>query len=367
MSSSIFDSVLYVAPDYHRWKGGISSVIIEYKKSIKNFQFSPSTTSANIYLTTLSFPFLIVSFCLKLAVKKKIKTIHIHGASRGSFYRKFIFFFISKYLYKKKVIYHIHGAGYHIFYQTASPMIRKGVRWMINNSDTLIVLSEWWKSFFEKEFSPKKIKIVPNIVAEPDLSLVKSENINKTSKQLKNDSVVNLLFLGRIGDRKGIFDLLEAIALNIEYFRDRCHLKIGGDGEIDRLLSYIHSNNLSDVVEFIGFVQGKEKETVLIETDVYILPSYNEGLPISILEAMSFAKPILSTRVGGIPEIVSDGYNGILFEPGDQDEMIKALKVLIEDKQKIKLYGSRSYEFVKENHFPDSVLEILSELYYELR
>lgn len=366
MSPNVFDSVLYIAPDYRRWKGGISSVIIEYKNSINNFHFVPSTTSANIYITTLSFPFLILRFCVRLLISRKIKVVHIHGASKGSFYRKYIFFLMAKFCFRKKVVYHIHGAGYHLFYQAASPFMKKRISYMINTSDTLIVLSEWWKEFFEKEFSPQQIKIVPNIVAEPDPALVQSENIYKNSKQLKVDSVVNLLFLGRVGDRKGIFDLLNVMASNKDYFQNRCHLKIGGDGEIDRLLGYIQSHGLSEMVEFIGFVQGEKKNSVLAEADIYILPSYNEGLPISILEAMSYSKPILSTRVGGIPEIIREDYNGILFEPGDQKEMLNALKMLIEDRNKIKVYGERSYEFVKKNHFPQSVLKTLSTIYHGL-
>ncbi|MEK6480842.1 glycosyltransferase family 4 protein [Catalinimonas sp. 4WD22] len=366
MSKDIFDKVLYIAPHYKYWKGGISAVIVEYKNSIKNFHYLPSTTSANIYLTTLSFPFLVLVFAARLMISRKIKIVHIHGASKGSFYRKFIYFFLAKKLFKKKVVYHIHGAGFHLFYQGASSFIRRGVRYMINESDTLIVLSNWWKEFFSGEFKPKRIKIVPNIVANPSKTLSNINSFSNVENDKNLEKKVNLLFLGRIGDRKGIFDLLTVLTENLSFFKEKCHLKIGGDGDINKLLEVIRTNQLSEVVEYIGFVQGEKKIKVLNDTDIYILPSYNEGLPISILEAMSFAKPIISTTVGGIPEIVNDQYNGILFEPGDLIALNHALTRLVSDKKLLMEYGNNSYRLVKDKHFPDSVKESLLKVYQEL-
>lgn len=366
MGTDIFDKVLYIAPHYKYWKGGISAVIVEYKNSINNFHYLPSTTSANIYLTTLSFPFLVFTFVVRLMISRKIKIVHIHGASKGSFYRKFVYFFIGKKLFNKKVVYHIHGAGYHLFYQSASPLIRRGIRYMINESDALIVLSNWWEDFFKKEFTPKRIKIVPNIVANPSKTLANIDSFLNIENDKLQERKLNLLFLGRIGDRKGIFDLIEVLTKNLSFFQKKCHLKIGGDGDINKLLEIIRTNELSEFVEYIGFVQGEEKDKVLQETDIYILPSYNEGLPISVLEAMSFAKPIISTTVGGIPEIVHDQYNGILFEAGDLGALNHALTRLINDRKLLREYGRNSYELVKDKHFPDSVKEVLLKVYQEL-
>ncbi|MDF9796741.1 glycosyltransferase involved in cell wall biosynthesis [Catalinimonas alkaloidigena] len=364
MKHDIFDNVLYIAPHYKYWKGGISAVITEYKRSIKNFHYLPSTTSSNIFLTALSFPFIILIFSFRLLVSKKIKIVHIHGASKGSFYRKFVFFLIAKKFFSKKVVYHIHGAGYHLFYGSASPFIKKRVRRIINQSDCLIVLSAWWKDFFENEFNPPHIKIVPNIVAKPSKIVLNSKPyLDEFNTQEK---IINLLFLGRIGDRKGIFDLLKVLTDNKSFFETRCRLRVGGDGEVDKLLEYIKIHNLTEIVEYIGFVQGEKKNLILRESDIYVLPSYNEGLPISILEAMSYAKPIISTTVGGIPEIVHDRYNGTLFEPGNLEELKTALIELIDDSNLLETYGKNSYELVKDKHFPDSVKEILLELYDEL-
>jgi glycosyltransferase involved in cell wall biosynthesis len=352
-----FDQVLFVAPHYKWWKGGISSVILEYKEAIPAFNFFASTSVANIYLTTLLFPLILLHFFVFLSVKRKIKIVHLHGASKGSFYRKYIFFLIAKYLFRKKVIYHIHGAKYHIFYRQSHLLIQRCIKHMINTSDALIVLSEWWKDFFLKEFHPQKIEIVPNIVGFRPLQ--------ETDKQAVNNKVT-LLFLGRIGERKGIYDLLEVIAGEADFFRRHCQLLVGGDGEVNTLKKLIDQYKISDIVDYLGFVSGDQKKDILKSSDIYLLPSYNEGLPISILEALSYAKPIISTKVGGIPEIVCHGENGYLISPGDQPAMFQCLKELIQNPADRENMGRKSYEIVKEGYFPDKVLQKLNALYSSL-
>lgn len=352
-----FSSVLFVAPHYRWWKGGISSVILEYKEAIPDFNFFASTSISNIYITTLLFPFIVLHYVFFLAFSINIKIVHIHGASKGSFYRKYIFFLISKYLFNKKVIYHIHGAKYHVFYQQSSAFLKRRIAHMVNGSDALIVLSEWWKDFFVSEFNPQKVEIVPNIVGFMPLQ-------NKTSRT--ENSKVKLLFLGRIGDRKGIYDLLEVIHKDPQFFRKHCKLLIGGDGEVEKLKKIINHYQISDIVDYIGFVSGDIKKEVLKSSDIYLLPSYNEGLPISILEAMSYAKPVISTNVGGIPEIVYHGDNGYLITPGDQLSLFQFLKELIQNPVDRTKMGRKSYQIVKDGYFPDKVLQKLNALYSSL-
>ncbi len=156
--------VIYVAPDLG-WKGGISSVVAEYKQAIHPFQYQPSTTSENIQVTILSFPWLLMQFCFKLLVSHRhAKIVHIHGSSRGSFYRKYIFFLLASYVFRKKVVYHMHGGTFHVFYREASTFVQQRIRHFINTTDCLIVLSELWKDYYSKEFHPRMIRIVPNIV-----------------------------------------------------------------------------------------------------------------------------------------------------------------------------------------------------------
>ena len=353
---NIGEQVLFVAPNI-RWKGGISSVVTEYKQAIATFQYQPSTTSEDIRITFISFPFLLFHFCFQLLfTKRHIKIVHIHGASQGSFYRKYIFFILAKYVFRKKVVYHIHGAMYHLFYKNASPFVQKRIQHFVNTTDCLIVLSDWWKNYFEKTFRPRMIRIIPNIV----------NATNRKDIAYAHSKRIRFLFLGRIGERKGVYDLLKVLDQHKAELGDKYLLELGGDGETKKLQSLIGQYGLENNVTFLGFVTGSKKEQLLREADVYILPSYNEGLPISILEAMSFGLPIVSTEVGGIPEVVRSHENGLLINAGDQPAIYEAIKFFIDHPEKISEYGAQSYEIVSQGYFPEPVMKVLTDVYEDL-
>lgn len=348
-----FRSILFIAPNYKKRKGGIASVLNKYAENIEEFQFFSSTNFQN---KTLSFVFLapnLLYYFLLLLLKRQYQIIHIHGASKGSFYRKYWFYFLSKKVFSKKVIYHIHGGKYHLFYKNASPFIRKRIKEMIINSDVLIVLSHEWKTYFKTTFHHNNIQVVKNIVDKTD------------AKTKKISSKRKFVFLGKIGDNKGVFDLLKLLATNPNYYKTKMKLKIGGDGEVNRLKKYIKENNLADYVEYLGWISGEEKNRLLKNSDIMILPSYNEGLPISLLEAMSYSMPIIATNVGGIPKILDNYKNGIMIEPGNLDTIKKAITFYIENPQKVNTHGARSYEKVKE-FFPNKVFNELDEIYKNL-
>lgn len=345
--------VLFVAPSLG-WKGGISSVVGEYEKVIHPFQYQPSTTSEDIRVTFLSFPIILVQFCFKLLVtNRRVKIVHIHGSSKGSFYRKYIFFLLARYVFRKKVVYHMHGAMFHVFYRNAPSFIQSRIRHFINTTDCLIVLSEWWKAYFSENFRPRMTQIVPNIV----------NATSPPSGAARVPGPIRFLFLGRIGERKGVYDLLEVLRSHREALQGKYVLELGGDGETDELQRLISQYDLEESVKFIGFVTGKHKKRRLQEADVYLLPSYNEGLPISILEAMSFGLPIISTNVGGIPEVVVPNKNGLLIEPGDHNAIFEAIKFFTDYPDKTSEYGARSYEMVTQRYFPAPVMHSLAELY----
>jgi glycosyltransferase involved in cell wall biosynthesis len=128
------------------------------------------------------------------------------------------------------------------------------------------------------------------------------------------------------------------------------------------LKELIKKHQIEDIVEFIGWVTGEEKKRVLNGADVFILPSYNEGVPISILEAMSYGKPIIATNVGGIPEIVIMNKNGLLIDPGKPDQIEKAINTLLENPELVKEFGENSEKMIQK-HLPHSVIKELEENY----
>ena len=173
------------------------------------------------------------------------------------------------------------------------------------------------------------------------------------------------MYMGEISKRKGGFDLLKAIVDNKEYFKDKLLLRIGGNEVDGDIKSYIREHGLESFVSYEGWIAGQKKIDCLNWEDVYILPSYNEGLPIAILEAMAYSHPIISTPVGGIPEVIKTGENGTLVKPGDTKAIADAIKFYIENSEAIKSQGDKAYEVVLD-FFPKKVFGDLKDIYMKI-
>jgi len=343
-----FNHVLHVSP-YSKLKGGIASVIYNYKTNSKeSFKYFYSMYFSNKLLNVLIFPLIIIHY-LVLIINPTIKVVHLHCAKKGSFYRKYIFFKIAR-LFNKKVVFHIHSGEFHLFYLNSNTIIKRMIEKILVESDAVIVLTNDWKEYFSENFITTNIVTVNNIVPF----------------QEKNATIVNhklhLLFLGRIGNRKGIFDLIDSIKKYKDRFKGSIKLFIGGDGEIKKLKKKIIESKLEDEVTYLGWVKGDEKQELLEKCDIIILPTYVEGLSITLLEGMSFGKALISTNTGGVNRLLVNNKNGIKIEPGDIDSMADAIQYYIDNKNMIKIHGDESYNIVK-NFFPEVVFKQLSKLY----
>ncbi len=346
--------ILTIGPDYHNHRGGIGAVIEIYSKYFDRFNFLPSFKVGSTLFKSIFFIGFIFKLCWKLIFDRRIKIIHIHGASYGSFFRKFFCFVISKYIFRKKVIYHIHGGGFADFYNSSNIIIKHIIKLFIEHANAIICLSESWKMFYTNNFNQRKIFITRNIIDYPSISVCQKE---------KNQVI--FLFLGLVCNAKGIFDLVQVLSNNKEKYSGKIKLIIGGNGETDLLTEIIKEQKLEGLVNFVGWITNDEKKAWLQKADVYILPSYNEGLPISILEAMSYGQAIISTNVGGIPEIVIPKQNGIIIEPGNLVEIELAIDFFIEHSETIEMYGQESKRIVKK-HLPDFVTSELDTIYKSL-
>ena len=342
-------NIIFLGTEFKKGKGGVASVLNEYSKIFPKATFI-STTASNGSLKNIIVLIIAIIKLPFILTFNRSAIVHIHGASYNSFFRKHLFFKIISF-FGNKVIYHIHGAEFHEFYKNASKKGKHKIAYLINNVACVICLSPEWKIFFEENFHPNKIKIIPNIVEEP---IVTKEN---------SGNEFSFLFLGHVSERKGIWLLLEALeALKDELLLGKFTFYIGGNGEVDLLKKIIKEKKLESIVKFIGWVTAENKKEYLNKANAYILPSYNEGLPISILEAMTYSLPIIATNVGGIPQVVVNRVNGLLIEPGNLNELKKAIKFAIENQEVFKSYGKESLKLV-ETHLPKNVKKELEQLY----
>lgn len=345
-------NVLFVGPHYSL-RGGMASVLEVYSKNIKDFNFLPTYYKKNPLLRELFFIKAIMKLIFIMLTKRQIKIVHIHVACRGSFIRKSIVVLISK-LFGKKTILHIHGGEFKV-YLKESGILKPYILYILNAADELAVLSEEWKTYFDSITKKEKSIVVNNPVMVPQF--VKSNSL---------EIPVQLLYMNHITVKKGIFDIIEAFKKNKAMLTGVFKLVIAGAGnELDKMQALIEENNLHDLIEYKGWVSGKQKDDLISNCNIFILTSYYEGLPMSILESMALGKAIISTNVGGIPTIVRPGENGWLLKPGDTDALAKILVDIKTDPSVIEKYGNKSLEIVQD-YYPAKVIEKLNGIYASL-
>lgn len=331
-------------------KGGMTAVLVSYDKYIENMRFIPTWKLGNKVVKSWYALQALVRTWFLLKFDKRIKIVHIHGAANASFERCKLFIDLAKKC-GKKVILHEHAADFvEYFNETADKQV---ITDTLQKCDALIVLSQSWKEYFASiGMDDAKIHVLNNIVSPPELQPEKHVAEGK----------LHLMYMGEISKRKGGFDLLQAIADNKEYFKDKLILRMGGNEVDGDIKAFIKEHGLESFVSYEGWIAGQKKIDCLNWEDVYILPSYNEGLPIAILEAMAYSHPVISTPVGGIPEVIETGKNGMLVQPGDTKAIADAIKYYIENHDAIGEHGKNAYEVVQD-FFPEKVFGDLNKIY----
>lgn len=339
--------VLTVGPS-RKTLGGMASVLNVYNNSVTGFLHLSSNSQHGTFAGLFALGSTLIRMPFYRLMGRNI--LHVHSASGKSFVRKS---FIMRYgkLLGYKIIFHCHGAASKEYYREIGiPKAKK----VLKLATAVVVLSNSWKEYFENTFALDNVKVLYNPVILPKVAVMPDTSLP-----------LQLLFLGRIGDRKGIFDLLDVMARNQERWRGRVYLRAGGDGEIERFNEHVREAGIDDMVEFIGWVSGPVKEMAFASSHILILPSYNEGLPISVLEGLAYGKPIISTPVGGIPEVVRSHTNGILVNPGDRKALAEAIDCYLLNPDLIERHGRESRKAALA-FSPEAITSQLLELYQSL-
>lgn len=343
----IFSKVLTVGPSLNTL-GGMASVLQIYDQYIPGFRLIASNSPKGTFTGIFS----LFNVLLRLPIERLRgrKILHVHSASGKSFLRKTLIMAAAK-LLGYKIIFHSHSGYVLDFY---SVLGIKRVKRILSLASSIVVLSDYWANYYRNTFDFKNVNVLYNPIAVP-----------KSTSHPAETEPIKLLYLGMINDPKGIFDLVEVMAENKERWRGRVHLTIGGAGETERLVERINTLGVSDIVEFIGWTSGEDKDKALAKAHILMLPSYREGLPMSILEAMIRRMPIISTPVGGIPEVVTSDENGFLVPPGDKKAMARAIDCYLLNPDLIGRHGAES-EKRAATFRPDHILPILAEIYRQL-
>lgn len=337
--------------------GGMSSVVASYRRAgfFERWNVRYLATYRHATWGSKLWQLLKSSTAfLTLLLGRRVIMLHAHAASRGSFWRKCIFVGLAR-LWRIPVVLHIHSGEFDDFYHRECGAIRQAVvRWAMRTSALVVCLTRQWQATLTRIEPKARFEYLPNPVdvdVQGDLPSPAARTGPRT-----------VLFLGRLRERKGVFDLVRSWPV-VQAAAPGTRLLLAGDGDVQPLLALASELGVADTIDFPGWIAGDVKASWLNRSEVFVLPSYAEGLPVCILEAMAHGLTIVATSVGGIPEVVRDGQEAILVRPGDSDALARALVLALCDHTLARSLRGAARRRVIESFSTPLVLARLDELY----
>lgn len=253
---------------------------------------------------------------------------------------------------KRKMVIHVHG-GVFLTSPSTPWLLERIMRWVFQSKEPVIVLSDSEKDALQSRFKCRNVSVLPNCI---DLS-----EASKFKRQVPA-STIELGYLGRIAETKGMTELLEACK-ELKRQEIPFHLHIAGKEEIEGQYLSAFKEALGNNFVYEGVVSGESKTAFLKKIDTFVLPSYFEGLPMSLLEAMSFGSVPITTMVGSIPSIVEDGQNGMTIAPHSSQTIVNTVKHLMADITKRQALSDMAQQTIFLHFLPKEYIAKLNGIY----
>ena len=339
-------------------KGGIAAVISGYYGSELEEKYN--ITYIESYKDGGKLTKLIKGICGYISFAKNLivnrpDLVHIHSSFGPSFYRKLPFIYMS-HLAGIPIINHIHGADFDEFYVNASEKKKKLIKSTYTKCQKLIALSAEWKERLSQLVDSERIVIIENY------SILQEEAYEQRKQK---ELTANVLFLGELGKRKGCYDIPYVVKKVVEQVPTAMFYLCGaGSTEDEKNIKQLcKEQGVTDHVVFPGWVRDNKKDDMLRKADVFFLPSYNEGMPMSILDAMGYGLPVVSTNVGGIPKIVRNEENGYCCEAGDINGYVHGLTQILSNSDLRERYSAGSMNIIRSRYSLEYHLQQLEKIY----
>ncbi len=300
-------------------RGGITSVIKAYQQcdvwKVYHCRWIETHRDGCVFVKLAYFTRALFQYILLLPF---YNIVHIHISEPPSALRKCFFMPLAK-LLRKKTIVHFHSFSPDTTVKSSKAYLYS---YLFGNADIIIALSPYWKM----EISSALPKI-------------KSENIQVlfnpcTCEMLPNiyQKKNSILFAGAIVARKGYEDLIRAFARVVKTHPE-WDLVIAGDGELTKAKTIVEELDIKNNVKFLGWIRGEDKDRAFKEASIFCLPSYAEGFPMAVLDAWAYGLPVVVTPIGGLPDIVINKKNALLFPTGDIEALSDKLEQIISNKE----------------------------------
>jgi glycosyltransferase involved in cell wall biosynthesis len=260
----------------------------------------------------------------------KLAGVHVNMAERLSLWRKSAIIVTCRALGVPAVL-HLHAAQLHHYYRALPSPLQRLTRWVFSLPESVVVLGTAARRFVTEELGvpPQRVEVVINGVPEP---------VAAPHRRPSSPDVRKVLFLGNLSERKGVSDLLRALA-RPGFDTAKLQVCLAGGGDVPAYKAMASILGVDGFVQFEGWCAQSRVAELLAQTDVLVLPSYDEGLPLVILEALAHGVAVVCTPVGEIPSALSDGVNACFVTPGDIDGIAAALQKLLREPETLERLG----------------------------
>jgi len=280
---------------------------------------------------------------------QKADLVHIHVSEPNSAIRKLVFFRMAK-RKKKQIVVHFHSFSPDTTINGPQANLYQE---LFCGADAVVVLSNYWKEVVDAKFHlGDKIRVLYN----PCTVTNYPEQYEKTN---------SVLYAGALNQRKGYADLIKAFAPVAAKHSD-WKIVFAGNGELEQARLLSEELDIAKQVKLLGWVSGKDKDRAYKEAKAFCLPSYAEGFPMAVLDAWAYGLPVITTPVGGIPDIAEDGKNLLLFNSGDIKILSECLERIISDEALRRNLAKESELLANTTFNIDTINNQLGELYAEL-
>lgn len=345
--------VLVVAPG-RRSKGGISVAVAATLNSseiasIDTVWIETMDDRSSIHKMLALFTALMI-YIIKIPF---FDIVHVHTSSGTSFYRKSLFMAIAI-LFRKPFILHIHPSHFIKFVEKSGRISKWYIQRFSQLAAAVIALSAGTARSLQSLLNVDSVEVLPN----PCPYSVISQNEDKSNPP-------EILFAGKLMAAKGCFELINAFA-QVKAKLPKSRLVMAGNGEVQRFRKFAEVKGLGDYITFTGWIDEDDLLSSYRRATVFCLPSHSEGLPVSILEAMSQGLTVIATPVGGVPDIIKHGYNGILVPVMNESALADSLIFSLSNEQFRSDIGKNATDTIKNNYSKEIIGRKLLSIYMGL-
>ncbi len=326
-------------------KGGGMFKVADYL--IQAQAFAPSRGSAELRAldtrggANALYSFWVLATALAKLVRGRLSGelagVHVNMAERLSLFRKSAVIVMCRVL-GLPVVLHLHAAQLHHFYRGLPRPLQALTRWVFSLPASCVVLGNAARRFVVDELGvpEDRVEIVINGVPEP----------TEARRIPVAGGMQRILFVGNLSERKGVSDLLQALALP-GFDRTRLEVVIAGGGDVEAYQAKARQLGVDSFVQFSGWSDQRKVAQLMARADILVLASYDEGLPLVILEALANGVAVVCSPVGEIPSVLTDRLNARFVHPGDLPGIAAGLQKVLQQpalRETLETNGRALYE-----------------------